>query len=156
MGTVVSFPLLDRPRLRRRALGREVVPVSGGNSMTDWTPEELAAVGTADELQIAAERPDGSLRRYTTIWVVRVGDELYVRSYRGRGGVWFRSALQRPEGRVRAGGIERDVTFEEPGDADDGAIDRAYRTKYASYDRTYVDPMVSPTATAATLRLVAR
>ncbi len=124
--------------------------------MSDWTREELATIGAAGELQVAALRPDGSLRPYTTIWVVRVGDDLYVRSYRGRGGAWFRSVLRRPEGRIRAGGIERDVTFEELADANYDAIDQAYRTKYARYARTYVDPMVSPKASAATLRLVAR
>jgi hypothetical protein len=33
---------------------------------------------------------------------------------------------------------------------------QAYRTKYAHRARRYVDPMVSPTATAATLRLIPR
>jgi hypothetical protein len=124
--------------------------------MSNWTAEELDKIGTADELEIAALRPDGSLRPYTTIWVVRVGDDLYVRAYRGRGGGWFRSALRRPEGRIRAGGVERDVAFEEPTDADHAAIDRAYRSKYARYGSTYVDPMMSPGAAAATLRLNAR
>ncbi len=65
--------------------------------MRDWTAEELDRIGAADELEIAALRPDGSLRPFTTIWVVRVGDDLYVRSYRGRRGGWFRSVLRRPE-----------------------------------------------------------
>jgi hypothetical protein len=124
--------------------------------MSDWTAEELDKVGAADELQIAALRPDGSLRPDTTIWVVRVGDDLYVRSYRGRGGAWFRSAQRRHQGRIRAGGVQRDVTFEEPGDADPDAIDRAYRSKYARYSSTHVDPMVDPGARAATLRLTPR
>ncbi len=34
------------------------------------------------------------------------------------------------------------------------AIDHAYQAKYARYARSYVEPMVSPDATAATLRLV--
>lgn len=126
------------------------------NTMSHWTAEQLHKIGTADELQIASLRPDGSLRPYTTIWVVRVGDDLYVRSWRGRRGGWFRTVLQRPQGRIRAGGVERDVAFEEPDDLDHGAIDQAYRTKYARYASTYVDPMVSPDATAATLRLIAR
>jgi hypothetical protein len=124
--------------------------------MSAWTAEELDKVGSAEELKIAALRPDGSLRPYTTIWVVRVGDDLYVRSYLGRDSDWFRSVLRRPEGRIRAGGVERDVTFVEPGDADKAAIDQAYRDKYRRVGSAYVDPMVSPKATAATLRLVPR
>ncbi len=124
--------------------------------MSDWTAEELDRIGAADELEIAALRPDGTLRPATTIWVVRVGDDLYVRSYRGRRGGWFRSVLQRPEGRIRAGGLTREVAFAEPDGADHTAIDHAYRTKYARYSSSYVDPMVSPNARAATLRLIAR
>ena len=124
--------------------------------MSDWTVEELDKIGVADELEIAALRPDGTLRPATTIWVVRVGDDLYVRSYRGRGGGWFRSVLRRPEGRIQAGGLTHDVAFQEPIDADHAAIDHAYRTKYGRYGGTYVDPMVSPDATAATLRLSPR
>jgi hypothetical protein len=123
--------------------------------MPDWTAEELDKIAAADELEIAA-LPDGTLRPSTTIWVVRVGDDLYVRSWRGRGGAWFRSVLRYPQGRVRAGGVERDVAFQEPDDADHDAIDHAYQTKYARYGSSYVDPMVSPEATAATLRLIAR
>jgi hypothetical protein len=78
-----------------------------------------------------------------------------VRAYRGRGGGWFRSALRRPEGRIWAGGVSRDVASQEPDDADHAAIDQAFRTKYARYGGSYVDPMVSPDATAATLRLIA-
>jgi hypothetical protein len=122
----------------------------------DWTTEELDKIGAADELQIAALRPDGSLRPYTTIWVVRSGGSLYVRAYRGRGGAWFRSVLQRPEGRIQAGGLTRDVTFTEPDDADQTAIDQAYRAKYSRYDRSFVDRMGAPAARAATLQLQAR
>jgi hypothetical protein len=124
--------------------------------MRDWTAEELDRIGGADELEIAALGPDGTLRPATTIWVVRLGDDLYVRSFRGRRGGWFRSVLRRPEGRIRAGGVTRDVAFQEPDDADHAAIDQAYQTKYARYGNSYLDPMVSPAATAATLRLIAR
>jgi hypothetical protein len=47
--------------------------------MTAWTPDELARVGQADELQISSRRADGDLRPFVTIWAVRVGDDIYVR-----------------------------------------------------------------------------
>lgn len=46
------------------------------------------------------------------VWVVRVGGELYVRSYRGRRGGWFRRALASHQGHIRAAGIERDVILQ--------------------------------------------
>jgi hypothetical protein len=125
--------------------------------MTAWTSDELDKIGTADELEIAPLRRDGTLRNAVTIWVVRHGDDLYVRSYRGRGGSWFRAAQVRHEGRIRAGGVEQDVTFVEetdPGMHDQ--IDAAYRTKYRRYGARYIDPMVAPEARAATIKLVPR
>jgi hypothetical protein len=121
--------------------------------MTSWTPEQLGAIGGADEVDVAALRPDGTLRGYTTIWVVRVGDGLYVRSYRGQDGAWYRAVQRRPEGRIRAGGVERDATFEHPADVDEDAIDAAYRSKYGRYGRSYLDPMLAPAARATTMRL---
>jgi hypothetical protein len=124
--------------------------------MATWSPEELDRIGATDELDIAPVGKDGSLRPYTMIWVVRVGDDLYVRSYRGRGGGWFSRALQSHQGRIRAGGVERDVTFSEPDGTVRAAIDQTYRTKYARYGDTYVVPMVSPDAAAATFALTPR
>jgi hypothetical protein len=60
--------------------------------------EVLPEVQAADELDIASRRADGSTSRPTTIWVVRVGDELYVRSYRGRTGGWFSRGAALPPG----------------------------------------------------------
>ena len=57
-----------------------------------WTNDELNIIGNADELQIAALRADGTLRKPVIIWVVRLGDELYVRSVNGRTSAWFRGA----------------------------------------------------------------
>src|SRR3954452_20027121 len=120
-----------------------------------WTKTELDRIGDADELQVSSRRPDGSLRPYVTIWVARVGDELYIRSASGPANGWYRRATASGAGRVRAGGVERDVTFA-PGDpADNPAIDEAYHAKYDHYPKQYVDPVVGPDAGAVTLRLVA-
>jgi hypothetical protein len=87
----------------------------------------------------------------------RLGDDLYVRSYKGHGGSWFRAAQVRHEGRIRAAGVEKDVTFVEESDPGiNDQIDAAYRTKYRSYGARFVTPMVGPEARAATIKLVPR
>jgi hypothetical protein len=57
--------------------------------MTGWTSDELTRIGTTPELQLTSRRRDGTLGQPRTIWVVRVGDDLYVRS--GRGAATMRS-----------------------------------------------------------------
>ena len=52
--------------------------------MTAWTTDELTRIASADEVQIAPRRRDGTLRNPRTIWVVRHGGDLYVRSVNGR------------------------------------------------------------------------
>jgi hypothetical protein len=125
--------------------------------MTTWTSDELNKIGRAEELEISSLRHDGTLRKPVTIWVVRIGDDLYVRSYKGRTSAWFRGTQVRHEGHIRAGGADKDVTFVEETDLDINAkIDSAYRTKYRSYSARYVDPMVAPEARSATIKLVPR
>jgi hypothetical protein len=125
--------------------------------VTAWTTDELAAIAAADELEIAPLRPDGTQHAPVTIWVVRDGDDLYVRSYRGRDSGWFRDTQASHQGHVRAGGVDKDVTFVD--EADPGVndqIDAAYRAKYRRFGASYVDPMVADGARAATLKLAPR
>lgn len=122
-----------------------------------WTGDELSRIGRAEELEIASLRRDGTLRKSRTIWVVRVGDDLYVRSVNGRGSDWFRGVLTRHEGRIQAGGVEQDVTFTEVTDATtQEQIDAAYLEKYRRQPKEYVDACLTPQALAATIRLVPR
>jgi hypothetical protein len=123
---------------------------------TTWTSEELNKIGNAEELRIASLRRDGTLRKRVIIWVVRLGDDLYVRCVNGREGAWFRGALTRHEGRIWAGGVEKDVAFVEETDPEINArIDEVYLTKYRRYPQ-WVAPMVTPEVRAATIKLVPR
>jgi hypothetical protein len=124
--------------------------------MTAWTSDELDRIGGADELRIQSLRQDGTLRKPVTIWVVRVGGDLYVRSAYGESPAWLRGTRVRHEGRINAGGIEKDVTFAaaDPEAAD--GIDAAYWGKYRRHGAQYVDSVVSSEARAATIRLVPR
>jgi hypothetical protein len=122
--------------------------------MRDWTLDELTTIGNAIEVDVAPSRADDSSEEYTTIWVVRVGSELYVRSYRGRRGHWYRDAIDTGRGHLRAGSVERDVSFDSDRRDDQSDVDAAFRAKYGR--SSYVDAMVSPDAAATTLRLVPR
>jgi hypothetical protein len=124
--------------------------------MTAWPSDELEKIAAADELQLASARPDGSLRKPVTIWVVRLGDDVYVRSVNGRTSHWFRGAEDRHEGHILAGGVDKDVRFVEADDDLNDEIETAYRTKYGHYDASVVDPLFTPGAKAATLELVPR
>lgn len=122
--------------------------------MTAWTTDELTRIGGADELRIASRRRDDSLRPYVIIWVVRVDDDLYVRSAYGPDNPWFVRAQASGRGRVRAGGVERDVTFEVPSADVHDALDAAYHAKYDRYGAKIVGTVVGPQVVATTIRLV--
>lgn len=124
--------------------------------LNTWTSEELNKVGHAEELQIASLRRDGTLRKPVTIWVVRLDDDLYVRCVNGRAGAWFRGTQTRHAGHIRAGGVDKNVTFVEESDPGiNDQIDAAYLTKYGRYPQ-YVAPMVTPEVRAATIKLLPR
>ena len=125
--------------------------------MNPWTSDELNKIGTAEELRIASLRRDGTLRKPVTIWVVRVGDDLYVRAVYGRESAWFRGTQTRHEGQIRAGGVVKEVTFLEEADLDiNEQIDSAYRTKYRRYAANIINSTLTPEARSATIKLVPR
>jgi hypothetical protein len=79
-----------------------------------------------------------------------------VRSAYGATNPWFVRALASGTGRIRAGGVERDVTFERA-DADvHVAIDAAYHAKYDRYGQRIVGSVTGPDVVETTIRLVPR
>ncbi len=124
--------------------------------MTAWTYDELTRVGDAEELEISSTRRDGTLGSPRTIWVVPHGGGLYVRSVNGPSAAWFRGTRVRHEGRIQAGGVDRDVTFADADHNLDDDIDAAYRSKYRRYARSITDSITSPGARSTTIRLLPR
>jgi hypothetical protein len=122
---------------------------------TAWSPGQLERIGAAEELEIAPRRADGTQRRWVPIWVVRVGSQIYVRTWHRRDTGWFGQVLISGRARIRVPGLESDVIVEDVGDDGEitSGVGAAYRTKYARYGDETVDRMVTDDAAASTLRL---
>jgi hypothetical protein len=124
------------------------------NPMTTWTPEELDEVGSTEELALTPLQRDSTPGKPVTVWVVRVGGELFVRSVNGRTSRWFRGAQIRHAGHIRAGRVAKEVIFTDADPELGNEIDLAYRAKYRRYQARIIDSIVSLEARAATLRLL--
>lgn len=99
--------------------------------MTEWSPEQLAAIAETDDLYVAPFREDRvTYRTPTQTWALVVDDKVYVRAANGPQSRWYQAAIAHKAGRVRVAGQFWDVTFEAAGDTDEAAIDAAYEAKY--------------------------
>ena len=122
--------------------------------MPAWKTEDLNRIADAEEIAVTATNEDGSPRDPVTVWVVRDGHDLYVRSFKGPGGAWYRSVSERPEGEVGTDGVQKNVTFTVVDDeALNDTVDAAYRAKYQRFGPGYLDPMTSDQARGTTRRL---
>jgi len=124
--------------------------------MSAWTSDALSRIDGADELRVASYRQDGTLRPAVTIWVVRVGDDVYIRSAYGPANGWFHRARTAGRGRVTVGGLEQDVEFVSPAPDVHAAVDAAYHAKYDRYGPAIVGTVVGPDVVPVTFRIVPR
>ena len=123
--------------------------------MAAWTGDELTRIGNSEEVGVAATRGDGSPRNRVTIWLVRTGDDLYVRSaVNGRNAAWFRAVQEGGRGRMWAAGLQKDVKFETADQALEGKIDAAYRDKYRRYAGRILNSCLTPDARSTTLKVL--
>lgn len=124
--------------------------------MTTWTSDELTRIEQAEELRIASVRRDGLLSSRRTIWVVRVGDDIYVRSVNGPGSDWYRGTRAHHEGRIQTGGVSKDVTLADADEEINDQVDSAYRRKYGHYAAYIIKAITSAEASSTTMRLLPR
>jgi hypothetical protein len=122
--------------------------------VSGWTGEELQRIGGAAELRLAPRRQDGSLRPFTTMWVVRAGNDLYVRSAGGPNRPWYRHAIASRSGRIEAGGVEAEVEFAAAAPEANQDIDSAYHAEYDRYGPVIVGHVTGPVAHLVTIRLI--
>jgi hypothetical protein len=87
-----------------------------------------------------------------SIWVVRVGEKIYVRTWYRRDGGWYGHVLDSHRARISVPGLKSDVAVADVGEGAPqlhAQIDAAYRAKYGRSGES----MVTAAAVAATLRL---
>jgi hypothetical protein len=112
------------------------------------TARQLAETGEVEVVVPAEGRPDAR----TPIWIVAVDDNLYVRSWKGDDGIWYRRARRHGTGSIIAHGRQHPVQFTTSTDPSiNSRIDQAYRNKYGN--SSYTEAMTRPPATASTMRL---
>jgi hypothetical protein len=128
----------------------------GDARMSKWTADQLDKVGKAEEVQVASVRRNGAVGKPVTVWVVRHGDDLYLRSVKGPSGHWFRGTQERHEGRIRADGVQYDVTFVDAAHDVEADVDAAYRAKYRRYAGSILNSVLTPEARSTTIELVPR
>jgi hypothetical protein len=125
--------------------------------------DDLDRLDSAGEVEVSSVRRDGSLSRARTVWIVRVGDQLYLRSVNGPDAAWYRLTRTFHQGRIQAHGVIRDVTWidvnatEQP-DVDpavDAAVDTEYARKYQG-STAAIARINSPPARATTMRVEPR
>jgi len=121
-----------------------------------WSHDDLSLFGGAGEVNLSSVRRDESLSRERIVWIVRVGDELYLRSVNGPEAAWYRSTRFRHQGRLAARGIVRDVTWVDV-DATalpdiDPAVDAEYARKYRG-STSAINRINSPAARSTTMRV---
>lgn len=127
--------------------------------MTDEAGElesAIGAIGAAREPLVETGLDSGPAS--VPIWIVRVGDGLYGRSFHGERAAWFRHAIATGATTITVGDRAVPAGVTVIGDLLRDAIDDAYRAKYAANpaDAPHVPPMLGDAAVATTVRFEPR
>jgi hypothetical protein len=123
-----------------------------------WRAGELSTIDGNGEVEIATRRSDGTLRAARSVWIVRHGHAVYVRSVNGTTASWYRGVQTCHQGELSAGRLRRGVVFVEAGthagegSGLDDALDAAYRGKYG-HSSSAVARITADAARATTLRV---
>lgn len=117
-----------------------------------WPPQQLDAFAAVEEITIQTMKEDGSLRRAVPIWVVAVGNELFVRSSHGRGSGWYRGATTRHRAVIAGANQAQAVALVEEHEKV-AQLDDAYRHKYRRYERSFLPALLAEPARTAAFRL---
>jgi hypothetical protein len=114
----------------------------------------LWKLAESDEVDIETQRDSRSPRHRTTIWIVPTEDGVYVRSYKGKKGRWYREALANPLVAIRVGRRKVAARAEpEHNSPVVRAVNAGYRKKYGERWPDETQDMLKRSLFPTTLRL---
>jgi hypothetical protein len=161
MAAIAHFRDGNENRQRRNQMAKQTrehsehTPSSRHHASGEFDSKTLDALRNVEEIRIATT-PAGTKKKHrATIWVVVVDDDVFIRSFTGPKGKWYRNVLANPEAdvefdgkaiHVRATPVKDRKTIE--------SVSRAYLEKYR--DSPYAKDMVRDEVLPTTLQLEPR
>jgi len=119
-----------------------------------FDPDTFATLARTREIELETTSLDGMQSHRTIIWIVTVGEDLFVRSERGTAGRWYREARQTPDVTVHAKDEAIPVTAVLAADPDSiRLVSDAFVAKYGRKAAASTAAMVQPHTLETTLRL---
>ena len=113
---------------------------------------DLAAMATAKEVDIETRSTAGDEHR-TVIWIVSHDSTIYIRSYKGPSGRWYREALANPDVAIHVDG--RRVAAKAVPASDPASVEACSDGLRAKYRRSYsLQAMLADDVLPTTLKLV--
>jgi hypothetical protein len=116
--------------------------------------DTFALLARIREIELETTSLDGTQTHRTIIWVVTVGDEVFVRSERGTAGRWYREARHTPNLILHAKDEAIPVTAVPAADPDSvSEVSDALAAKFSRVSAAWTAAMLQPHTLETTLRL---
>jgi len=122
--------------------------------MSGCSDEQLRRLDKADELKLASYGQDRSLRPFTTVWVVRLRNGVYLRSAGGPNRPWYKHSMAGGSGRIKSERLDAEAQFESAVLDVSEEIDAADHAKYDRYGPAIVGHVTGPEGASVTVRVL--
>jgi len=114
---------------------------------------DLRLLEQTEEIELETIAAESSTARRSTLWVVVVGEDAFVRSVNGDQGHWYQEITRRRAGTLYTDELQIPIYADPISDEQlQQQVSEAYLRKYAQYPEDVLW-MVVPTAAPTTLRL---